>query len=752
MDRGEMAGNRAAFDAAMKRGHAYAWDERWMKAIEQYKLATAEFPDDATARNSLAFAYLKGRRLREALREYRKVSELRPADPSPVRKMAAVLEELGRVADAAQTWMTLAQSYIQQRTLTGAMEAWREVIRLQPANREAHQRLAEVYAFRSNTAQAVEEYLALARLYHEDGERAQAVEYCQRALSLDGRNSKARALLERLALDREIGVAEPSPMLRSEELSPVDVAVQQALTSLAEAVLEEGGFADVSEIAIPEEDGQEPLPISQLEIGTILGKAIDSHSRGIIEEALEYYEEALQTGVGRVEVVFNLGLLYKETLRFSGAINLLERSAEVAEYRLASHLALGECHWAQGDGDQAVNHYLEALKIIDLDIMSQDRADDIIQSYQDLADSYELQGDGRKSEVFVNSLTQFFSDSDWKHKIIEVRRKLDSLAEGGITPILAEFLEVAGGEEVIDIMTRSREYLNNDMPYIALEECYRAIEVASTYLPLHLRLAEVFAYQGKVEEAVSKYAAVADAYLMRHNPGKAILVYRRALLVAPMNISIRERLINLLIDHDEIDLALEECLALSEAYYRLARVDEALEKYEEALLLVPRTAVATDWEVRILHRVADLHVQRIRWKRAVAIYEKIRELSPGDEEARLRLVDLRYRLGQEDIALTELDSLIVHYGKEREFQKITKTLRELVDSRPQDIPLRSRLSRIYVEAGMQQEAIAELDTLGELQLEAGLKRDTINTLRTIISLKPKHKEGYTQLLQELGED
>jgi tetratricopeptide (TPR) repeat protein len=290
------------------------------------------------------------------------------------------------------------------------------------------------------------------------------------------------------------------------------------------------------------------------------------------------------------------------------------------------------------------------------------------------------------------------------------------------------------------------------MPYIALEECYRAIEVASTYLPLHLRLAEIFAYQGKVEEAVSKYAAVADAYLMRHNPGKAILVYRRALLVAPMNVSIRERLIKLLIDHDEIDLALEECLALSEAYYRLARVDEALEKYEEALLLVPRTAVATDWEVRILHRVADLHVQRVRWKRAVAIYEKIRELSPGDEEARLRLVDLRYRLGQEDIALAELDSLIVHYGKEREFQKIIKTLRELVDSRPQDIPLRSRLSRIYVEAGMQQEAIAELDTLGELQLEAGLKRDTINTLRTIISLKPRHKEGYTQLLQELGED
>ncbi len=752
MDRGEIAGKRGAFDAAMKRGHTYAWDRQWMKAIEQYRLATAEFPDDATARNSLAFAYFKGKRLREALREYRKVSELRPADPSPVRKMAAVLEELGRVGDAAQTWMTLAPLCIQQKTLTGAMEAWREVIRLQPANREAHQRLAEAYAFRSNTAQAVEEYLALARLYHEDGERAQAMEYCQRALSLSGGSSEAHALLERLSVDRETGLAEPSLMLPSEELGPVDMAIQQALTSLAEAVLEEGAFADASEIAVGEEDGREPPAIRQREIGTILGRAIDSHSRGMVEEALRCYEEALQAGVGRVEVVFNQGLLYKQTSRFSEAIDLLERSARIPEYRLASHLALGECHWARGEGGQAVDHFLEVLKILDLDIMSQDRADDITQLYQELADSYELKGSGRKSEMLVKSLTELFSDSDWRHKVIEVRWKLDSLAEGGITPILAELLELPGGEEVLDIMTTSREYLKNDLPYIALEECYRAVEVASTYLPLHLRLGEIFAYQGKVEEAVSKYAAVADAYLMRRSPRKAIEVYRLALRVAPMNISIRERLIGLLIEHDEIDLALEEYLALGEAYYRLARVDEALVKYEEALLLVPRTTVATDWEVKILHRVADLHMQRIRWKRAVAIYEKIRELSPSDEEARLRLIDLRYRLGQEDIALTELDSLIVHYGKEQESRKIIETLRELVDSRPRDIPLRSRLSRVYVDAGMKEEAIAELDTLGELQIEAGLKRDTIETLRTIVSLKPKDKAGYTQLLRQLGED
>ena len=744
-----MAGNRGVFDAAMKRGHNYAWDKQWMKAIEQYELAAAEFPDDAIALNSLAFAYLKAKRLREALREYRKVSQLTPGDPSPVRKMAGILEELGRVGDAAQTWITLGELYAEQRTLKRGMEAWREAIRLQPTNNEAHKRLAEAHVSIADTTEAVREYLALARLCDEDGERAQAVEYCRRALSLDARSSEARALLEQLSLDREARVVEPFLVLRGQEASPVHVAAQQALTSLAEAVLEEAELADFAERAIPEKDGWEPLPASQLEIRAMLSKAIDSHSRGVIEEALEYYEKALQMGVGRVEVVFNLGLLYKETLRFSEAMNLLERSVEVPEYRLASHLLLGECHWAQGAGDRAVNHFVEALKAIDLDITSQDRADDIIQSYEDLAGSRELKGDGRETEEFVNSLINFLRDSDWKHKIMEARRKLDSLAKGGITPILAEFLRVPRGERLLDIMTSSQVYLENDMPYVALQECYRAMEVAPTYLPLHLRLAEIFAHQGKVEEAVSKYAAVADAYLMRDNSRRAMEVYRRALLVAPMNLSMRERLIDLLVDHDQIDLALEQYLALGGGYYRLARVDEALQKYEEALLLVHRTATTRDWEVRILHRVADLHMQRIHWKRAVTIYEKIKRLSPDDEEARLRLIDLRYKLGQGDIALRELDSLIVYYGKE--FQKTIKALRELVDSKPQDIPLRSRLGRICIEAGMKEAAIAELDTLGELQLEAGRRRDAMDTLRTIISLKPREKEGYTQLLRELSE-
>jgi tetratricopeptide (TPR) repeat protein len=744
-----MTGDRTAFEAAVKKAHSYAWEKRWRKAIEQYELATAEFPDDLTARSGLAFAYYKGERLREALREYRRVCDLKTDDPKAREKTAQILEQLGRASDAAEAWMMVAELYVQMKDLGQAEEAWRHATRLHPENKEAHLKLADAHAYRSKPAEAAKEYLTLARLNYDDGELQQAAGYCQRVLSLDSGNRAARTLLERLTSEAEIAIPTSTLVSWKEELGPVDDAVQAALATLAEALLGDGELGQRSE---PTDGGEQPdasEPPSSGDVRATLGKAIDHHSRGMIQDALTYYEEALRRGVELPAVLFSLGLLNKALSHFDEATDLLQKSAEAREYRLASQLGLAQCYWAQGKADDAMARFLEALKTIDLEILGQGRADEVSRAYDSIAAGEWGRGDGRRSELLMHSMMDLLSGDGWKRKIKEARRKLDSLAQDGVVPILPEVLEIPGGDEVVDLMVQSREYQGMGMPFTALEECYRATRLAPTYLPLHLRLAEIFAEQGKAEEAVAKYTSVADAYLMRGNPRRAMEVYRRALSAAPMAISIREKLIDLLIDHDETDLALEECVALGESYYRLARVDAALERYEQALELARREGASPGWEVRILHRAADLQMQRVHWKEALATYEQIVELAPGDEQARFRLVELRYKLGQHAQALADVDELIVHHGKKREFDKIIRTLKELVASNPQDIPVRSRLSRIYIELGMREEAIAELDTLGELQLEAGRRREAMETLRTIISLEPDDKAGYTQLLKEL---
>lgn len=307
-----------------------------MKAIEQYELALADFPDDATARSGLAFAYHGGERLKEALREYRKLRELRPDDPDPRAKMAHVLEELGRSSDAAEAWLNVAELHVQQRALMRAVEAWKETLRLQPADKEARYKLAEALERESHTAEAAKEYLALARLWHQEGDPRQAAVHCRRALSLDPGNKAARGLLECMASANGGVASEPSLSLRREELGPVDEAVKTALGALAEALLGDGQLVPASDISSDLGSGGSVLE-AQSEVRAVLAKAVDLHSRGVIKEALGCYKEALAMGAARTEIEFSLGLLNKQLSRHDEAVGYLQRSLEASEYALASH-------------------------------------------------------------------------------------------------------------------------------------------------------------------------------------------------------------------------------------------------------------------------------------------------------------------------------------------------------------------------------------------------------------------------------
>lgn len=722
-----------------------------MKAIEQYELATAEFPEDATARGGLAFAYYRGGRLREALREYRRLTELKPDDWAPRVKMAEILEKLGRFSDAAEAWSAVADRCVEQEDLPRAMNAWEEAIRLQPRDKAARWMLAQAYAGSSRTEEAVKEYLTLARLCYDGGELDQTAQYCQRALAIERGNRAARALLERVASKADVSVAQTSLVSAGEELGPVSEAMERALSSLAEAILGDPQLIEPAATVSAEEKPSTPAEMRGLGIGALLAKAIDLHSRGLGDEALRYYDEAHRRGVARVEVVFALGYLHKGRSQHDEAVRYLRGSVQSPEYELASHLALGQCYWEQGRPGDALDHFLAALRTIDLEMMGPDHTDKVKRAYELLSGAGWARGEGRGSEVLVQSLLALLCGKDWREAVQAARLKLANVAEDDVLPILLEVLDIPGGDEVVETMVRSREHLKQGLPFTALEECYRAIRLAPTYLPLHLRLAEIFAEQGKADEAVSKYSAVADAYLMRENQPKAIDVYGRALSAAPMAIAVREKLIDLLVARGEIDLALEEYAALGESCYRLARLDSALQMYEQALVLADKAEAPAEWQVRILHRVADLQMQRVHWKESAQTYEQILALSPQDEQAIFRLIELRHRLGQEKLALKELDALIVRCGKSGELGALIRILKELVASNPQDISIRSRLSRIYIELGMIAEAVAELDTLGELQLEAGRKREAMETLRTIIALEPAQKEGYTQLLSELEE-
>jgi tetratricopeptide (TPR) repeat protein len=757
------------FEEAMRGASNYAWDKQWSKAIVEYKRALAEFPDDLTALVSLGMAYVESRQLEEALRAYQKASQLTPDDPLAWERVADVQERLGRLDEAAETYVAMANIHVERKAMDKAIETWLRATRLASDHLRAHLSLAEAYARQGKARAAAGEHLTLAHILQKRGQTEKAIQQCRLALELDPRSAQAHATLEALRAGERVEKVKPTPIPTAievgeakeieeeieeeEEGSPVDTARQKALRELAETLFEEhpieDAVADVTTFVEGRTAREATLKLTQGQIDTILAQAIDSQTRGTIDKAIANYSRLIEAGVDLPAIHFSLGLLFQEKVQFNEAIRELSLTTRHPEYGLASHFALGECCRAKGKIEDALEHFIEVLKIIDLQTVQRDQAGDLLQLYDSLAESYTAKGDRDKAITFLDSLVDFLSGKGWQDKVMEARRRLDSVAEEGITRSLAEILEVPGSEEVLASMAMAQEYMKRSMLLTAIEEIYRVIEMAPTYLPLHLRLAEVFVRQERLEEAIAKYMAVAEVYHMRGDDRQAIGVYRQILKMAPMDVNVRAMMIDLLVNRGEIDRALEQYMSLADDYYQLAQIDKALEKYNEAVHLASRSSNERKWKVQILHKIGDINMQRVDWRRATAAYEEIKALSPDDEQVRTYLFDLYQKQGQINKALIELKELARYYETKGQPQKALSILEDAVQLRPQEMSLRALLARVYTQQGMKREAIAELDTLGEMQLEAGLRDEAVQTVKRIIALEPANVEAYRRLLAHI---
>ncbi|NIV29650.1 MAG: tetratricopeptide repeat protein [Anaerolineae bacterium] len=165
--------------------------------------------------------------------------------------------------------------------------------------------------------------------------------------------------------------------------------------------------------------------------------------------------------------------------------------------------------------------------------------------------------------------------------------------------------------------------------------------------------------------------------------------------------------------------------------------------------LVPRASNETEWQVRLLRHMSDIHMRRADWQGAAELYEQIVTRVPEDERARLNLIDLYYKLGRIKEADTETVTLSDYYRARGEDERALALLEEAVRLQPRQMPLRARMARAYIDAGMRDKAIHELDTLGELQLDSGLRKQAMATVQFIISLNPEDADAYRQLLAQL---
>jgi predicted Zn-dependent protease len=148
-------------------------------------------------------------------------------------------------------------------------------------------------------------------------------------------------------------------------------------------------------------------------------------------------------------------------------------------------------------------------------------------------------------------------------------------------------------------------------------------------------------------------------------------------------------------------------------------------------------------------RMADIDMQRLDWKQALRVFEQVRTIRPDNISVRKNLVDLNTRMNQIAQATSELENYINYLETTNHRSDAIPFLEELLQENPKLIIVRHYLAGEYRHAGQVTEAIAQLDAVGDMLLDAGDKAGATQVIESIIAMAPPNVADYKAVLEKL---
>ena len=547
----------------------------------------------------------------------------------------------------------------------------------------------------------------------------------------------------------------PEPAKPAVHENPIVEAVDKAMIILAEALFEEQIFEKDSKTQRNVEldeglswnlDGDSDLTDDSL-LKLHVSQAIEHYSSGKEKEAADHIKSAIDDGYTNPAAYFLLGFLYTKLGRVESATRSLTKSVPHENFALASRLLLANQYSSAEQWVEASKEYLEALRIADTSLVDKDDVEDLIHLYEVMMDDLE-QREGDEAYIEMSKhIEELLLRSDWRDVLTDLRTKGRS-EDGILLPQMDGLLD----DRRSQIMGVHRDIMNlaaEGLYGAAMEKAFFAIRNAPTFLPLHVTIGDLLMEQDKISGAVTKYLAVADVYVVQGKTERALAMLKKVIDLQPMNIEVRQRQIDLLEEYGKKEEAITEYINLAEVFFPLAELDSARAAYSKALDLAKTTSDDGGIKLKLLLRLADIDIQRLDWESAINTYLDICESSPQNQKASISLVDLNYRLGQKPPAEKEIDRFVEQYDISTDSETIHGYLAALQEEIPSEDYIIRRLVDLFKHLGQQDLAIGELDKLGELLLDSGRRPDAVEVIEEIISLGPSNVEAYQKLLQQL---
>jgi tetratricopeptide (TPR) repeat protein len=498
-----MPGNKEAFSAAINSADRHRWDSQWTDALQEYQIALTEFPEDATARSGLGFCYMQIKQWQQALSEYQTILQREPDNIIALSKTAELYGILNRREDAYQSYMHLADMYAHIGQAARAEAAWQKAVQLSPDATEPHERLIQYYFEKKDISLLLQERLATAQVYLHRNELNAARTHCEEVLRADGQNIQAQRLLSQIT-DRSqqiltagftTGETGGAATTRSANNDAEQSVVQQSIfdqaastgqpftttssgntsggnTGIMGNMGSAGNYGGMNNQGLSSSmvgnGGMNSAPrqrISASQVTGALQQAQLFQNQGRLNDAIDLCEQILESGFDRPDARYFLGWLYQEQQRWDEAIQQFQLLLNDPDYALSCYYALGQCYRARGDLRTATIHFDEAVDRVNLDALTAEEADQLVQLCQEAAEAHRLLGEQDQALTVYNALLGFLRSRGWEDKVAQVEFMLQQAQsapqqQGGFPP--------ASGPAINDVpeaptMEMSADFLNNAM-------------------------------------------------------------------------------------------------------------------------------------------------------------------------------------------------------------------------------------------------------------------------------------------------
>jgi tetratricopeptide (TPR) repeat protein len=677
-----MAGNRALYDRAMEQTREAARQKNWEEALKQAVRALQEFPSDADARSSVAVALFNTGKYPQALQIFEELRASDPNNPFALEYLARIHERMGTTAAAVAAYTQLADLQQERRLGIRAIEALREVLRLRPEADEQRLRMARLIEESGSPSEATAEYLELARRGQAQSRIEEATTYAERALRIDPNSREAKELIatlhETLSNAAQIAVSTPAPAGASTSAFIPAGAATGALRSQQFAVEQIIALAQKHQ-----EAGDAEGAIEQYERAVKLGMERSDvfYSLGLLHQERGDHQRAataLTRAAGDPEYALSahyaLGTSYQELGQLPQAAQEYEQTIRLVDLQsigkaesddlIQMYESAARIYTQLSDIARAASLYSTLANFLNSKRWGKERADEFRRKAKELTErnmfaKLRTLGTGALTapepsapapapeetmpETWgkIRPITDFLkSDRMAGSSSIDIfaataapaapapidpLEMLDSMpTPDHVTYAPVSKLDTTGlDEETERYVIASEKYIEQRLMLGALDACMEVIRLNTNYLPIHLRMGEIYEREGRPEDALAKYQLLIDTYMVRNEPQRAIDVYLRLIELSPDTIQARSRLAELLKNDGRIEGAAEQIGQVAATYFRMGQTNKALEEYRRGVQWAPNNAT-----LRAQYGQALLKLDR--YEAALGEFRRALELHPAD--------------------------------------------------------------------------------------------------------------------------